>query len=95
MEGRVAIGRLLERFARPSSSQSAVAASEVSAREGEVARLVARGLSNAEIAAQLYLSEATVKTYVSRLLTRLGLRDRVQVAVWAYESGLVRVGDGR
>ena len=87
------IRRLLERFARPSSSPSAVAASEVSAREGEVARLVARGLSNAEIASQLYLSEATVKTYVSRLLTRLGLRDRVQVAVWAYESGLVRVGD--
>lgn len=87
------IRRLLERFARPSTSLSAVAASEVSSREGEVARLVARGLSNAEIAAALYLSEATVKTYVSRLLTRLGLRDRVQVAVWAYESGLVRVGD--
>ena len=86
------IRRLLERFARPSSS-SAVAASEVSTRESEVARLVARGLSNAEIAAQLFLSEATVKTYVSRLLTRLGLRDRVQIAVWAYESGLVRVGD--
>ena len=57
------IRRLLERFARPSTSPSAVAASEVSAREGEVARLVARGLSNAEIAAALYLSEATVKTF--------------------------------
>lgn len=87
------IRRLLERFARPSASPSSVAASEVSQREGEVARLVARGLANSEIAAELYLSEATVKTYVSRLLTRLGLRDRVQIAVWAYESGLVRVGD--
>ena len=87
------IRRLLERFARPSSSPSSVLAGEVSEREGEVARLVAKGQSNAEIAAALYLSEATVKTYVSRLLTRLGLRDRVQVAVWAYESGLVRVGD--
>ncbi len=87
------IRRLLERFARPAASPSRVAVSEVSAREGEVARLVARGRSNAEIAAALYLSEATVKTYVSRLLTRLDLRDRVQIAVWAYESGLVRVGD--
>jgi len=88
------IRRLLERFARPCSAPSAVAVTELSPREAEVARLVARGLSNAEIAATLYLSEATVKTYVSRLLARLGLRDRVQVAVWAYESGLVRVGDG-
>lgn len=87
------IRRLLERFARPSGSPSMVAISEVSPREGEVARLVARGHSNAEIAAELHLSEATVKTYVSRLLTRLDLRDRVQIAVWAYESGLVRVGE--
>lgn len=87
------IRRLLERFARPTTSLSAVPASAVSEREADVALLVARGQSNAEIAAALFLSEATVKTYVSRLLTRLGLRDRVQIAVWAYESGLVRVGD--
>ena len=46
------------------------------------------------MAGELYLSEATVKTYVARLLTKLGLRDRVQLVVWAYESGFVRVGDG-
>ncbi len=87
------IRRLLDRYARPAPGPTArVAVSELSEREGDVARLVARGRSNAEIAAELYLSEATVKTYVSRLLTKLGLRDRVQVAVWAYESGLVRVG---
>ena len=88
------IKRLLERFARPAPSQASVdALSRLSEREGGVAKLVARGCSNAEIAAELYLSEATVKTYVSRLLTKLDLRDRVQIAVWAYESGLVRVGD--
>ncbi len=86
------IRRLLERFAQPPSSVAA-AAVQLSDRESGVARLVARGRSNAEIAAELYLSEATVKTYVSRLLTKLDLRDRVQVAAWAYESGLVRVGE--
>jgi DNA-binding NarL/FixJ family response regulator len=88
----VLIRRLLERFARPGvrPAPDQVALSE---READVARLVARGLSNAEIADRLFLSEATVKTYVSRLLTKLDLRDRVQVAVWAYESGLVHVGD--
>jgi DNA-binding NarL/FixJ family response regulator len=87
------IRRLLDRYARPSPDSAAlVAVSELSEREGDVARLVARGRSNAEIAAELFLSEATIKTYVSRLLTKLGLRDRVQIAVWAYESGLVRVG---
>ena len=68
------------------------AAGGLSEREREVVRLVAAGLSNAEIAASLYLSEATIKSHITRVLARLGLRDRVQIAVFAYENGIVRPG---
>ncbi|MGO1886268.1 MAG: LuxR C-terminal-related transcriptional regulator, partial [Citricoccus sp.] len=61
-------------------------------RELDVMRLVATGRSNAELAAELYLSEQTIKTHVSRILAKLGLRDRTQIVVTAYESGLVSAG---
>jgi DNA-binding NarL/FixJ family response regulator len=88
--------RLLDRFAPmlPSSGGEPrhKELERLTEREREVMVLVAQGLSNGEIAARLVLSEATVKTHVGRILTKLGLRDRVQVVVLAYETGLVRAG---
>ncbi|MDN5764421.1 MAG: response regulator transcription factor [Humibacillus sp.] len=87
------IRRLLERFVhRPPTDARVTALAGLTEREREVAQLVGRGLSNLEVAGALFLSEATVKTYVSRLLTKLGLRDRVQIAVFAYETGLIQPG---
>ncbi|MFH8787724.1 response regulator [Streptomyces roseoverticillatus] len=90
--------RLLDRFTPmlPSTNNEPATAElgRLTEREREVMLLVAQGLSNGEIAARLVLSEATVKTHVGRILTKLGLRDRVQVVVLAYESGLVRAGGG-
>jgi DNA-binding NarL/FixJ family response regulator len=86
--------RLVERFARHVAAPSLThqALTTLTPRELEVLKLIARGLSNAEIAGALYLSEATVKTHVARVLPKLGVRDRVQAVVLAYESGIVRTG---
>jgi DNA-binding NarL/FixJ family response regulator len=84
--------RLIEEFARAAPAQPPPALAELTPRELEVFRLLARGLSNAELAAELIVSEATVKTHVARLLMKLGLRDRVQAVVLAYESGVVTPG---
>ncbi|GAA2759522.1 response regulator transcription factor [Actinopolymorpha rutila] len=87
--------RLLDRFATvlPSTNtESAQELAHLTEREREVLRLMSRGMSNAEIAGELYVSETTVKTHVGNVLAKLGLRDRVQAVVFAYESGLVRPG---
>jgi DNA-binding NarL/FixJ family response regulator len=86
--------RVIEEFARGPRADPRLAGqlATLSPREVEVLRLLARGMSNAEIAAALFVSDATTKTHVSNLLAKLGLRDRVQAVIFAYESGLLRAG---
>jgi DNA-binding NarL/FixJ family response regulator len=86
--------RLIEDFCRrPEPGALPAGAEALSERELDVLRLLARGLSNGEIAEQLFVGEATVKSHVARILQKLDLRDRAQVIVYAYESGLVRPGE--
>jgi DNA-binding NarL/FixJ family response regulator len=86
--------RLIEEFVRrpPPGQTAPIELADLTGRELEVLRLVGRGKSNSEIAAELVLGEATVKTHVNRVLRKLNLRDRVQAVVMAYETGLIQPG---
>jgi DNA-binding NarL/FixJ family response regulator len=88
--------RLIEDFCRAPAPTGTTppALAGLTAREVDVLRLVGRGLTNAEIARQLFVAETTVKTHVARVLDKLDLRDRTQAAIVAYETGLVRAGEG-
>jgi len=88
--------RLIESFveARPRESTGVTALNGLTDREREVLRLMTLGMSNTEIAGSLFIAEQTTKTHVSRVLHKLGLRDRVQAVVFGYESGLVKPGSG-
>ena len=86
---------VIEQFARqpvPPPARPPTAVAALTAREREVLDLLAAGLSNPEICDRLFISDATAKTHVARILQKLGLRDRVQVVIYAYETGLVRPG---
>ena len=86
--------RLLERFAEGHDGAAAgEAVGRLTGREREILRLIARGLSNAELAQRLFLGETTIKTHVSNILRKLGVRDRVQAVIAAYDAGLVRPGE--
>lgn len=88
--------RLVEQFsaAAPAAATPAPGLDQLTERESEVLQAMARGMSNAEIAEALYVGETTVKTHVGRVLMKLAVRDRVQAVVVAYESGIVRPGQG-
>jgi len=90
--GPEATQRLLDQFAQPASSERAEELEQLTDREREILSLMAHGLSNAELAERLYLTEATVKSHVSSIFRKLGVRDRVQAVIAAYEAGLVRPG---
>ena len=89
------IGRFLPHLPGPGSPPDQQGLAELTARERQVLAEVGSGLSNTEIAALLHISEATVKTHVSHIMAKLGLRDRIQAVVYAYETGLVRPGAGK